>query len=102
MLIFTNIGSILHPSFFMFQEPISKAQGDALSKDIGAIGYFETSALANTGVDSVFQEAARRAFKIGGARCGQGGYWGLLCDSIDMKFTFFCLKKTNIIQIYLL
>ena len=56
-----------------------------LSDDIGAIGYYETSALASIGVKEVFEAAAREAFKA--AREGykpkvdNGGQAGCCCCS---------------------
>ncbi|EFA75153.1 hypothetical protein PPL_11227 [Heterostelium album PN500] len=43
------------------QEPITKQQGLAMMKRIGAVAYQECSALTQNGVNKVFEEAARHS-----------------------------------------
>eukprot|EP01090_Pellita_catalonica_P008424 TRINITY_DN1923_c0_g2_i1.p1 TRINITY_DN1923_c0_g2~~TRINITY_DN1923_c0_g2_i1.p1 ORF type:complete len:200 (-),score=17.97 TRINITY_DN1923_c0_g2_i1:3-602(-) len=41
--------------------PITALQAQTLAKEIGAVGYFECSALKNEGVSEIFDQAARAA-----------------------------------------
>ena len=41
--------------------PITTAEGNAMAAEIGADGYFETSALTQTGLKPLFDHAIRRA-----------------------------------------
>ena len=41
------------------QKPVTKKEGERLAKEIGAIRYMECSALTQSGIRFVFQEAAR-------------------------------------------
>ena len=45
------------------QDVISKERGSQLASDIGALGYYETSAKTGTEVTEVFEEAARLALR---------------------------------------
>eukprot|EP01121_Diplochlamys_sp_Union-15-3_P009693 TRINITY_DN264_c0_g1_i1.p1 TRINITY_DN264_c0_g1~~TRINITY_DN264_c0_g1_i1.p1 ORF type:complete len:210 (-),score=42.98 TRINITY_DN264_c0_g1_i1:90-719(-) len=44
--------------------PVSSAQGEALSKEVGATSYIECSALTQKGLKSVFDQAARAVVAI--------------------------------------
>eukprot|EP01090_Pellita_catalonica_P008423 TRINITY_DN1923_c0_g1_i2.p1 TRINITY_DN1923_c0_g1~~TRINITY_DN1923_c0_g1_i2.p1 ORF type:complete len:264 (-),score=26.39 TRINITY_DN1923_c0_g1_i2:154-945(-) len=43
------------------QAPITALQAQTLAKEIGAVGYFECSALKNEGISEIFEQAARAA-----------------------------------------
>ena len=64
------------------QAPVTNGMKQ-MADDIGALGYFETSALASIGVKEVFEAAAREAFRA--AREGykpksdKGGQAGFCC-----------------------
>jgi small GTP-binding protein len=45
------------------QKPITKEQGDAKAKEIGAVGYIECSAIRKTGIKEVFDFAMMTALK---------------------------------------
>ena len=44
---------------------MSEEKAREVAKQIGAQGYYETSAKTNTGVDAVFEAAAKIAFQTG-------------------------------------
>ena len=45
------------------QDVVSEERAQEVAKLIGAKGYFETSAKTNTGVNEVFEEAAKIVFE---------------------------------------
>lgn len=49
---------------FSAERYIDKATGQKVAQSIGAKGYFETSALLNSGVDAVFEAATRAAVLV--------------------------------------
>ena len=49
------------------QKPVSKKDGEKLAKDIGAIRYMECSAMNQSGIRFVFQEAAKAVLESGDA-----------------------------------
>jgi hypothetical protein len=51
------------------QEPVTTVEGRAMAEKIGAVGYFECSAMLNEGVNEVFQEAAFVARKYLATAC---------------------------------
>ena len=55
---------------------MSDEDAQEMAKLIGAKGYFETSAKTNTGVNEVFEEAAKLVFQSGPSERREG-----LCDS---------------------
>ncbi|EFA83441.1 Rho GTPase [Heterostelium album PN500] len=44
------------------QEPVSRDEGIALAKEIGAVQFFECSALTGSGVNDIFAQAIKAAF----------------------------------------
>ena len=54
---------------------VSEEAAKAMARKIGALGYFETSAKTNTGVNEVFEEAAKLVFQSGPSESREG-----LCD----------------------
>ena len=61
------------------QAPVTKEQAEALAKELGAHGYFETSALKNEGVTEVFKKAAEVLFSEGAAKQKTDKPSGCLC-----------------------
>lgn len=54
------------------QKPVTEEEGKAMAHKINALGYFETSAKENKGVQEVFERAARASIGLG-LGLGSGG-----------------------------
>ncbi|KAJ3047102.1 GTP-binding protein Rho1 [Rhizophlyctis rosea] len=57
----------------MGQRPVTFEEGQKMSQQINAIGYYETSAKSNEGIPIVFEEAARAAASSTGGGAKKGG-----------------------------
>ena len=54
----------IQQNLFDTQEPVTSDEAISVAKQIGALGYFETSAKENQGVYELFSEAAKIAFVV--------------------------------------
>ena len=55
--------------------PVSKQEGESLAKQIGAWGYYETSALKQEGVTQVFDAVIQAAKKRNVVKVDKPGNW---------------------------
>jgi len=56
-----------------FLAPISTTQGQALAREIGAVKYMENSALTQTGLKALFDEAVGHVMNLKKSSSGRGG-----------------------------